>query len=76
MIQEILLDTAPVLDPTGECGSLVHYGFVLAFVGGAFLVFLYLWKKNKLDMDEEPKHKMFKEDSNEPGKRGGDDGKS
>ena len=52
-----------VLDATGDCGSLVHYAFVIALVGAAFLIFLYLWKKDKLDMDEEPKHKMLKGDS-------------
>lgn len=52
-----------ILDTTGDCGSLVHYAFVIALVGAAFLIFLYLWKKDKLDMDEEPKHKMMKEDS-------------
>jgi len=53
----------PILDATGDCGSLVHYAFVIALVGAAFLIFLYLWKKDKLDMDEEPKHKMMKGDS-------------
>lgn len=59
-----------VLDGGGECGSLVHYAFVLAFVGGAFLVFLYLWKKDKLDMDEEPKIKMMQDEE-----KGKDDSK-
>jgi hypothetical protein len=46
----------------GICGSYVHYAFIIAFVGSAFLIFLYLWKKGKLDMDEEPKIQMFKDD--------------
>ena len=52
------------LDGSGECGSLVHYGFVLLLVGGAFLAFAYLWKKNKLDMDEEPKIQMMEDKEN------------
>ena len=51
-----------VLDGGGQCGTWVHYGFILAFVGGAFLIFLYLWRKNRLDMDEEPKIKMMEEE--------------
>ncbi len=54
-----------VLDVTGDCGSLVHYGFVIAFVGSAFLIFLYLWRKGKLDMDEEPKIRMMQDESEE-----------
>lgn len=46
----------------GVCGSFVHYAFIIAFVGSAFLIFLYLWRKGKLDMDESPKIQMFKED--------------
>lgn len=57
-----LADAAPAIDPEGVCGSMVHYAFVLAFVGGAFLIFLYLWKKGKLDMDEDAKIKMMQDD--------------
>jgi hypothetical protein len=52
----------PVLDGNGECGSLAHYAFIIALVGSAFLIFLYLWKKGKLDMDEEPKLRMMKDE--------------
>ena len=55
----------PGLDGGGECGTLVHYGFVFALVGSAFLAFVYFWKKNKLDMDEEPKIQMMKDDEDE-----------
>ncbi len=50
---------APVLDGGGECGTITHYVFILTLVGSAFLIFLYLWKKGKLDMDEEPKQTMM-----------------
>jgi len=59
----VLANNETVIDG-GVCGSFVHYAFILAFVGSAFLIFLYLWKKGKLDMDEEPKIKMM-EDSME-----------
>lgn len=54
-----------VLDGTGICGGWVHYAFILAFVCSAFLIFLYLWRKNRLDMDEEPKIKMMQEDDDD-----------
>jgi hypothetical protein len=57
-----ILADAETLSDGGVCGSFVHYAFVLAFVGSAFLIFLYLWKKGKLDLDEEPKIQMM--DSN------------
>ena len=55
-----LSSSPPVLDGGGECGTFVHYAFIVALVGSAFLIFLYLWEKGKLDMDEEPKHRMMK----------------
>lgn len=51
-----------ILDPMGIYGSIFHYSFVIASVGGAFLVFICLWRKKRLDMDEEPKYQMMKED--------------
>ncbi len=51
-----------VLDGAGIYGSLYHYTSVIAFVGSAFLIFLYLWKINRLDMDEEPKYQMMQEE--------------
>jgi hypothetical protein len=46
----------------GDCGSLTHYALIITFVGAAFLIFLYLWKKDKLDMDEEPKIHMMRDE--------------
>lgn len=51
-----------MIDSVGACGTWAHYAFVIAFAGSAFLVFLYLWRKNRLDMDEEPKTKMMEDD--------------
>jgi hypothetical protein len=75
-LQAYCIASAPVLDGGGECGSFTHYVFILTLVGSAFLIFLYLWKKGKLDMDEEPKHMMMKDEDKEtrnpypPGNKG------
>ena len=45
---------------------------VLAFVGSALLVFIYLWRKGRLDMDEEPKFQMMKDDESLSEKENGD----
>lgn len=52
-------------DGAGLHGSIFHYAFVMAFVGSAFLIFLYLWRNGRLDMDEGPKHQMMQESSQE-----------
>jgi hypothetical protein len=57
----ILAESEPTIDG-GVCGSFVHYALIIALVGSAFLIFLYLWKKGKLDMDEDPKIQMLKDD--------------
>jgi len=54
-----------VIDGFGVYGNYLHFGMVIFFVGSAFLIFCYLWKKGKLDMDEEPKMQMLKSDEQE-----------
>lgn len=51
-----------VVDGFGVQGSILHYGLVIAFVGSAFILFVYFWKKGRLDMDEEPKFQMMESD--------------
>lgn len=51
-----------ILDGFGVYGYYFHFGMVIAFVGSAFLAFLYFWKTGKLDMDEEPKLQMMRDD--------------
>lgn len=51
-----------VLDGFGIYGSFYHYSMVLAFVGSAFLIFLRLWWKGQLHMDEGPKLQMMQEE--------------
>lgn len=49
------------MDGFGIQGTAFHYGLVFSLVGSAFLLFVYFWKKGRLDMDEEPKYRMFEE---------------
>lgn len=58
---------AQVIDSTGVCGSIVHYSLVIMLVGCSMILFLYLWRKGKLDMDEGPKYQMMNDDNEENG---------
>ena len=53
------------MDGIGIQGLYFHYGLVIALIGSAFLIFLYLWRKERLDMDESPKYQMISEDSHD-----------
>lgn len=48
-----------MIDPSGAYGSFLSYSLTIAFVGGAFLVFLYLWSKGRLGIDEDAKEQMM-----------------
>lgn len=52
----------PERDTSGVFGGIFHYALVFALVGSAFLSFIYFWSKGKLDLDEEPKMQMMRED--------------
>ena len=54
-----------IIDGMGVYGNLFHYMLVIFLVGTAFLIFFYLWKKNRLDMDEDPKFQMMKNEDGE-----------
>lgn len=56
-----------MIDPSGIYGSLLSYSMTIAFAGGAFLIFLYLWSKGRLGLDEDAKSQMMqqREDINE-----------
>jgi hypothetical protein len=58
----MIINPLAVIDAIGVYGSLLHYSIVIAFVGSAFIIFFYLWKKRLLDMDEEPKFQMMQDD--------------
>lgn len=54
-----------IRDGAGIIGSLWHYSMLIALVGSTFLVFVYLWRKGSLDMDEEAKFQMMKPEEEE-----------
>lgn len=57
---------AKILDGSGIYGELLHFAFAALFFGGALMIFLQLWKKGRLDMDEEPAVRMLYDDSEIP----------
>jgi hypothetical protein len=50
------------LDPSGIYGMLLHYALTFVLVVGAIVIFIELWRKGKLDMDESPKIQMMQVD--------------
>ncbi len=52
-------------DNSGIYGGILHYAMIFAFMGSALLAFVYFWLKGRLDMDEEPKLQMMREDETE-----------
>lgn len=52
-------------DSSGIYGGIFGYAIVFLIVGISLLTFLYLWKKNSLDMDEEPKLRMMQDNDEE-----------
>jgi hypothetical protein len=51
-----------VLDGGGIYGHLLHYSLMFAMIGSAVLIFFYLRRKGRLDMDEDPKYRMLEGD--------------
>lgn len=62
MISFYIATWALASDEYGIHGSIFHYALIIALVGSAFLIFINLWMKGKLDMDESPKIQMMEED--------------
>ena len=56
-----------VIDGIGVYGNFFHYALVISLVSSAFLIFLYLWRKKRLDMDEEPKFQMMQDEEFDQG---------
>lgn len=50
------------VDGFGIHGLVLAYATIFTFVGTAFILFLFFWKKGRLDMDEEPKMQMLREE--------------
>lgn len=49
------------IDGGGVYGNALHYAMVVFFAGTSLILFVYLWTKGKLDMDEAPKFQMLEE---------------
>ncbi len=64
-----------VFDAMGIYGNLFHYALVISLVGSAFIIFFYLWRKNRLDMDEAPKFQMMQDEEVKEGDGNGSRGK-
>jgi hypothetical protein len=62
MIVEMKTYLSSQLDWSGMYGGILHYSMIIAFSGSALLAFLYFWYKGRLDMDEEPKLEMMRDD--------------
>lgn len=58
----LLADLAAEMDWSGIYGGIFHYGMIIAFSGSALIALLYFWSKGRLDMDEEPKLQMMRDD--------------
>ncbi len=48
-------------DPSGVYGSVMSYAMTVFFAAGAFMIFIYLWVKGRLDLDEDAKDQMMKQ---------------
>lgn len=51
-----------LLDVSGIYGSTMQYSLFFALMGSALLVFIYFWRKGRLDMDESPKYQMLNDE--------------
>ena len=47
-------------DPSGVYGSIMSYALTIFFAAGAFMIFVYLWMKGRLDLDEDAKEQMMR----------------
>lgn len=52
-----------VIDGSGVYGAMLHYATVIFLVGSALIIFVYLWSKGRLNMDEGPKFEMMQPDN-------------
>lgn len=64
-MKNLFTDLASEVDWSGIYGGIFHYGMIIAFAGSALLAFLYFWSKGQLEMDEEPKLQMMREEEQE-----------
>jgi cbb3-type cytochrome oxidase subunit 3 len=57
-----LTNLTSLLDSSGIYGGIFDYTLVFAFFFSAVLAFLFFWSRGRLDMDEEPKLQMMKDE--------------
>lgn len=50
-----------MIDYSGIYGSLISYMMTIVFVVSALMIFLHLWSKGKLGIDEEAKDQMMQQ---------------
>ena len=50
------------LDGAGILGEVFQLSIMFAFASSTGLVFFYLWRKKRLDLDEVPKERMLEID--------------
>lgn len=50
------------VDGGGVYGSILYYSLTIAYVGSAFLIFIYLYFNKKLNMDESAKLEMMQQE--------------
>lgn len=55
-----------VLDGVGFLGNLFEHAMIAALGGSAMMIFLYLWMKGRLDMDQTPAKDMVTCNEYEP----------
>lgn len=53
------------LDAAGVYGEILNYTIMAFFALSAFIIFLFLWYKGRLDMDESPKLHMLEDEIKE-----------
>ena len=56
------MSTETIIDQAGIYGTAFHYAMIFIFMGSAMMIFVYLWSKNRLDMDEDPKIQMMRDE--------------
>ncbi len=49
-------------DGVGLYGSLLVHFMLIALFGSTLLVFLFLWRRDRLDMGESPKFQVFNQE--------------
>ena len=52
-----------MIDGAGFLGTMIIFSVMLLFCGSAFILFLYFWWNQRLDMDEEPALTMMEDDN-------------